>query len=213
MRKKSRDWIRCPALIELACVYLLILFYIWRLRDGQSWLPILAVIIGSHLVYREGPQKLGFWPVNFKKVFVDTLNSEKVLWLVCVALPLVFIMPWREMTWRHALGNLGKDCLFGLVQQYLLCGYVTNRLITCNSGDQERANIVWAGAVLFSLAHLPNMFLMFATAVGGCAAIKIFLRYRNLWFLALAHGLVKFCLFLVTTDGWPAYGFKIGPRI
>jgi membrane protease YdiL (CAAX protease family) len=66
-------------------------------------------------------------------------------------------------------------------------------------------------AGLFSLAHLPNWFLMPVTFIGGYVCVRVYLRYRSLYVLALAHGIVGFVLFLIVPDSVSAH-FLIGPR-
>jgi membrane protease YdiL (CAAX protease family) len=48
----------------------------------------------------------------------------------------------------------------------------------------------WLTAALFSLAHSPNPALMAITLAGGCASSLIFRKYRNLYSLAAAHGII-----------------------
>jgi membrane protease YdiL (CAAX protease family) len=47
-----------------------------------------------------------------------------------------------------------------------------------------------AAAVIFSLAHLPNPILTVVTFVWGLLACLIFLSYRNLYVLAVAHAIL-----------------------
>jgi membrane protease YdiL (CAAX protease family) len=46
-----------------------------------------------------------------------------------------------------------------------------------------------ATASLFAMAHIPNPVLATATLVWGFLACVIFLRYRNLYSLAIAHAI------------------------
>jgi hypothetical protein len=45
----------------------------------------------------------------------------------------------------------------------------------------------------FALAHLPNPVLVPMTALWGFAACLIFLKYRNLWPLGMAHAIFGVC--------------------
>jgi hypothetical protein len=54
------------------------------------------------------------------------------------------------------------------------------------------AVVVAAG--IFSLAHLPNPILTVVTFLWGLAACTIFLRYRNLYPLGLAHAVLGITL-------------------
>jgi membrane protease YdiL (CAAX protease family) len=98
--------------------------------------------------------------------------------------------------------------LWGLVQQYLLNGYLVNRL---EQFGAARGFAPGLAAALFCLAHSPNWFLMAVTLVGGYACARFYLRDRNLYVLAIAHGMVAFCLYRVTPEALGAH-FLVGPR-
>jgi len=44
--------------------------------------------------------------------------------------------------------------------------------------------------VLFAAAHLPNLWLTVATLAWGAISTALFLRYRNIYALGLAQGLL-----------------------
>ncbi len=60
------------------------------------------------------------------------------------------------------------------------------RILRLTRGAKSAA---FTAAVLFALAHLPNPILTVATLVWGFAACLVFLRYRNLYSLAMAHAI------------------------
>ena len=206
-------------LAELLIVFALIIIYIWQLRDGVSWIPILMLIVASHFIRRESLNKLGFRPEDFKKcfrvygepVFVGMIGCIVYSGLISI---LLFELPLREMTLNRAIRNLTEDIFSGFFQQYLLNGYFLNRLVGF-FGDEKHPLASWRAAVLFSAIHFPNGFLMLITFWGGYFACLIFLKSgenRNLYFLALAHALLKFLLFILIPDRI-SHGFKIGPGI
>ncbi len=49
---------------------------------------------------------------------------------------------------------------------------------------------VAAAALLFAVAHLPNLSLTLATLVWGAVSCALFRRYRNLYMLGLSQGLL-----------------------
>jgi membrane protease YdiL (CAAX protease family) len=53
---------------------------------------------------------------------------------------------------------------------------------------------------LFAAAHLPNLVLTAATLVWGIVSCALFLRYRNLWALGLAQGLLGLCFAICVPD-------------
>jgi len=48
--------------------------------------------------------------------------------------------------------------------------------------------------VLFASAHIPNPLLLEVTLRWGAAACALFLRYRDPYSLAIAHGILDICL-------------------
>jgi membrane protease YdiL (CAAX protease family) len=59
---------------------------------------------------------------------------------------------------------------------------------------------VLAAALMFALAHLPNPVLTPVTLVWGIAACVLFLRYRNICSLGLAHGILGLCVAIIVPD-------------
>jgi len=114
----------------------------------------------------------------------------------------------RQITVRAAVVGMASYILWGLFQQYLLNGYFVNRLAQFGGA---RSFAPAFAAVLLSLAHLPNWFLMAVTLAGGYVCARIYLRYRNLYVLAIAHGMVAFCLYMMVPDSVSAH-FLVGPR-
>src|SRR5689334_20090579 len=64
----SRATLRRIDLIEPIAVFTLIMVYIWFLRYSHHglWIPILAMIVGSHLWRRESIERLGFHRHNLR---------------------------------------------------------------------------------------------------------------------------------------------------
>jgi membrane protease YdiL (CAAX protease family) len=67
-----------------------------------------------------------------------------------------------------------------------------------------------ASAALFSGAHLPNWFLMAVTLATGYICARIYLRYKNLYFLGIAHATIGFLLLQVVPDS-VTHHLVIGP--
>jgi hypothetical protein len=85
--------------------------------------------------------------------------------------------PWRA--WAYVV--------WSFAQQFILQDYFFLRLRRLIPN-----NLVAVGtaSVLFSLAHLPNPLLTISTLVWGVAACTLFLRYRDLYSLGLAHAIL-----------------------
>ncbi len=94
---------------------------------------------------------------------------------------------------RHVWGYL----IWAVMQQFLLQIYFLLRLVRLLPG---KVAPVVAAAGLFSLAHLPNPVLAPVTLVWGIAACFLFLRYRNIYALGLAHGILGLCVAVIVPD-------------
>ncbi len=208
MKIETRRW---TVLAEALTVFALIFAYIWWFRLSHPWwiLTILGFIVSTHLWHGEGPRRLGFSWKSFREAAWPVLP-----WVAFVALVLLALghtlRTTRYTNLRLALLSILAYSAWGLFQQYLLNAYFVNR-IEQFAGPGHRRVVALAAAALFSLVHLPNWFLMPVTFAAGYACARIYLRYRSLYVLALAHGVLGYLLFLVVPDSISAH-FLIGPR-
>jgi membrane protease YdiL (CAAX protease family) len=91
---------------------------------------------------------------------------------------------------------VGGYVLWTLYQQFLLQDYFMPRLNRMLSSDTAIA----LAASLFAIAHLPNIPLAIATLVWGAASCELFRRYRSLYVLGLAQGLLGLCFAVCVPD-------------
>jgi membrane protease YdiL (CAAX protease family) len=77
------------------------------------------------------------------------------------------------------------------MQQFILQIYVLLRLLRLG---MNRTPAIALAAVLFAAAHIPNPVLITLTLIWGAVSCLLFLRYRNLYTLALAHGILGMTL-------------------
>lgn len=194
-------------LLEPLAVFGLIMAYIWRFRVEHpwSWTFVLAAVLVSHLLRGEGPAAIGCRTQGF----ATCLRTYGPAVALIVAIGLGSALEWgtlRPMTTRAAAFALGLYLPWGLLQQYLLNGYLLNRLEKVLSP----AKAAPVAAALFSLAHLPNWFLMIATLAGGYCANIVYRRHKNLYFLGLAHAVLGFTIFVAAPD-WMIHHLRVGP--
>jgi hypothetical protein len=97
---------------------------------------------------------------------------------------------------RHVAGYL----LWTTYQQFLLQDYFMPRALRLLSSEVLSIKVVSSEtaavtltAVLFSLAHLPNLVLTAATLLWGAVSCLLFRRYRNLYALGVAQCLLGLC--------------------
>jgi Type II CAAX prenyl endopeptidase Rce1-like len=196
-----------PIVIEVAGIFALIMLYIWRLRFTApwAWTGILALIVLSHVVHRERSASLGFRWNNFREC-LETLAPALVLLALAMLASGVLLQTVRNIRLEQALAGLLVYCVWGLFQQYLLNGYFANRLLAVSPGR----HVPWISAALFSGTHLPNWFLMLVTFAFGYCSTRIYMKYRNVYFLGLAHGLIGTLLFIVVPDSI-SHHLTVGP--
>ena len=200
---KRNQWL---ILGEAIAVFGAIMLYIWRLRYTAPYaaIPIVAGIILAQILHRDPAAKLGFRRANFRECF--RIFGPGLLLIVALLLAAGAMWGMRPMGVRGVLLGLAAYCVWGLFQQYLLNSYLANRLLALAS--ERRVPLI--AATIFSLVHLPNWFLMAVTFGAGYASTLIFMKYRNLYFLGLVHGLIGTLLFVVIPDSI-SHHLRVGP--
>jgi len=193
--------------IETAAGFVSIMLYIWRLRftAPRAWIFILGFFVLSHVLRRERTASLGLRWGNFQEC-VETLAPALLLIALSLMTAGVLLETIRPISPEYGFMCLLAYCPWGIFQQYLLNGYIANRLLAVSSARY----VPVMAAALFAAAHLPNWFLMAVTFVTGYVSAKIFMRYRNLYFLGLAHALIGTVLFVVIPDSI-SHHLTVGP--
>jgi hypothetical protein len=179
-------------LLELAVGYALIIATVWTANPTQRvlyWLAF-AWIVATSWAGREGWTALG----------LGRKGLLQSLWIVGAALLLsaiAVLLAWRTHR-LHRLHGPTPVLLHGwayivwsLMQQFILQSYFLLRLLRLLPG---KAMPVIVAAVMFALAHLPNPILTPITLVWGAIACVLFLRYRNIYALGIAHGIMGLCV-------------------
>jgi membrane protease YdiL (CAAX protease family) len=92
----------------------------------------------------------------------------------------------------HVAGYLA----WTIYQQFLLQDYFMPRLTRLLASDAAIA----MAAVLFSLAHLPNLPLTVATLIWGVVSCVLFRRYRSLYVIGIAQGILGLCFAMCVPD-------------
>jgi hypothetical protein len=193
--------------VEAAAAFALIMLYIWRLRftAPRAWIFILGFFVVSHILRGERTAHLGFRRGNFREC-AETLAPALLLLVLSLLAAGMLLETIRPISLEYGLMCLLAYCPWGLFQQYLLNGYIANRLLAAFSARY----VPLIAASLFAGAHLPNWFLMAVTFVTGYYSTKIFMRYRNIYFLGLAHAVIGTVLFVVIPDSI-SHHLTIGP--
>jgi hypothetical protein len=206
-------------LLELAIGYVLILAVIWTPRPWQRvlWIVAVAGIAVMTCLSIKGSTSEAFRAIGLRKE-----NFLRSLWVVGVALVLAAIavviaarmntleLPVSPTTGEGGLLVFIKTywgyALWTFVQQFLLQGFFLLRLLRLTPGPRSAA---FAAAGLFALAHLPNPVLAPLTLVWGFASCLVFLHYRNLYPLAIAHAIFGITI-AITVPGPIVRNMRVG---
>jgi hypothetical protein len=194
---------RALASWEIASVVSSILIAEWILSAviGRSKavvaIPIglaFVLIIGSHRLRGETLRDVGFRIDNFFRASKLLVVPMLVTALLCFLAGWLFggeINFLRWHTGRPIVTQLVLGFGWGLVQQYVLQGFIN-----------RRAQIIWGQnwlsvllvAMIFGGLHLPNPWLSFVTLAGGAIWAAVYQKAPNLFALAVSHSLMTWVL-------------------
>lgn len=186
------------ALFEFCTAYFLIMAAIWTLNPWQRffyWTAIVWVVVTTW-IHRPTWRSLGLGlPGLVRSLWVTGAAAILAILAVYIANRVHSLHPLHGPTplVRHVWGYL----IWAVMQQFLLQIYFLLRLMRLLPGKFPP---ILAAAGLFSLAHLPNPVLAPITLVWGIAACLLFLRYRNIYSLGLAHGILGLCVAVIVPD-------------
>lgn len=201
MRSRRRD------ITEIIIAFGLILMVIWTPRPWQQmlWWAAVVAIAAIIVVSFDGLRAMGLRAGNFFRSF----------WVVGAALAisgLTVLIASRLHTLRHPENTRLLVEAFWLyaiwsgVQQFLLQCFFLSRLLRLLPSARQAA---FAAAALFAIAHLPNPILSVLTIVWGTLACLIFLHYRNLYPLAIAHAILGITIALAV-PGHVDHNMRVG---
>lgn len=185
-------------LLEILLGYGVILAVIWTPNPLQRvfYWTAFAIILIITLMRREGLTKLG----------LGTRGFLASLWIVGVALFLSALATWVAFR-LHTLHSLFGQAplishvwgyfVWAVMQQFLLQCYFLARFLRLTPRSWQAIALA---ALLFSLAHIPSPVLTVLTLVWGIFSCLLFLRYRNLYTLGIAHGILGICLAITVPD-------------
>lgn len=185
--RRSTFWI---ILGEVVAVLALMFVYIWGIR--QFCVPITVAILGlalaSNAVRGEGCRHIGFCWNNFSRSVRNLGPAVVGIAALLIAGGAVW-HTFRDVTLRTAVIGFLIYCVWGLFQQYMLNGFLLNRMVEMAGGISSHW-LLLPLAIVFSAIHAPNWFLMAVTLPAGYLSGFAYLRYRNLFVLALSHALL-----------------------
>jgi len=187
---------RTRDLVELILGYGVVVGVIWTPERLQRILSPFALLFTLLVVLarRSSSDELGVGRRGLKSSLWILPAAILIAALsVFIAAELGTLHPLYKADFTHISGYV----LWTVYQQFLLQDYFMDRLLRLVSS--EAAAVTLAGT-LFAAAHLPNLVLTAATLVWGIVSCALFRRYRNLWVLGLAQGLLGLCFAVCVPD-------------
>ncbi len=199
---------RRRAILELSIPYGLILLVIWTPRPWQKllWWVAAAAIVAIFWISFDRMMALGLRRAGFFRslwVTAAALLISAVAVLVAIHFRTLHLPAGGPMAF---IRNYWAYALWACVQQLLLQGFFLPR---CLGIAREQVSAALLAGVLFSLAHLPNPILTPITLIWGFAACLLFLRYRNLYPLAMAHAIFGIAI-AITIPGSVDRNMRVG---
>jgi hypothetical protein len=199
-QSKTRD------LAELVIAFSLVQIAEWvpnPLQRVLFWVT-LAWVITTTILAKPSAQTLGL-----------RVPRTRSLWIVPVAL-LLGAIAIALASQLHTLHGFSGSLLSGprlrgyliwtFLQQFMLQDYFLLRLLRLTPA-QPAATL--AAAALFAAAHIPNPLLIVTTFVWGFAACTLFLWYRDLYSVGIAHCVLGVCLAVCVPDHIH-HGMRVG---
>lgn len=189
-RRSARD------LLELILGYGLILLCLWMPEFPQRILSPLALLVTLAMVLARRPSldDLGMGRRGLASSFW-ILPAAIVVMLasVLVAKQIGTLHSLYKGDFKHITGYI----LWTLYQQFLLNDLFMPRLTRLLASESAAVGMA---AMLFAAAHLPNLPLTAATLIWGAVSCALYRRYRNLYVLGLAQGLLGLCFAVCVPD-------------
>jgi hypothetical protein len=189
-RRPARD------LVELILGYAAIVGVIWSPEHLQRILSpfVLLLTLSIVLARRPSREQLGMgWRGFIRSAWILPASIALGIISAFIAAKFGTLHPLYKGDFAHVAGYV----FWTIYQQFLLQDYFMDRLLRL--GVSESMAVTIAGA-LFAAAHLPSPWLTAATLVWGILSCALFRRYRNIWALGLAQGLLGICFAICLPD-------------
>jgi hypothetical protein len=158
-------------------------------------LAFIAWVIATTLTERRKLRELGLGTSGLR-------GASIALVVGLTASALILMAAWMFGTLRplygsrplpHALGYM----LWATVQEFILNAYF---FVTLEELMRSGRSAAMVAVALFTAAHFPNPVLMVGTCLAAAFFVSIFRRYRNIYPLGIAHGLLGLSVALAVPD-------------
>jgi membrane protease YdiL (CAAX protease family) len=199
-RNRRRD------LVEFSVGYALILLVLWapRWQKELCWLPLAWIATVTWLGFNSWGE-LGLRTTNFVRSFWIVIAAallSAASMLLAAHLGTLNVPQTHLLFFKRYIGY----AIWSFVQQFLVLDFFLWRLLRLLPGARSAAI---AAALLFAIAHIPSPILMIVTLVFGWLSCVLFLRYRNLYPLAMAHAILGITI-AITIPGHITHNMRVG---
>ena len=181
---------------ELLTMTALLLSYIWVWQGSfpGDFLVCVGLYFGlgalSHLRRGETAAEIGLRVDNLGRSLWDAAKLVGPLLLI----PLLLGAARRSLQYPGLTGSLSafvQGWAWGTAQQYGLVCFYYRGLVELLRDERQAA---LGAALLFTLFHLPNPFLMLVTFLGGILSCWLYRRGPNLAVLGAMHAVLSFVM-------------------
>jgi membrane protease YdiL (CAAX protease family) len=190
--RPSRFQSRRFALIAIVVAYVFIEFALWtRGRTQLAW----SLVAGFWMVWATVRQKR-----TVQQLGIGIRGLAPSLWVIPAAVGVAVLMALAGKAAGTLHGLYGPNpvlyhsagyALWAIEQEFILQSFFYVNVEQL-AGNQFRSAVI--AAALFAVAHIPNPILVLATLVAGICFTQLFRRYRNIYALGIAHGLLGLAL-------------------
>ena len=227
LRRLYEGYPKSFSFIELAIYPGIFFFNVWIVPFwlwGETFLVRLissafgfSFFILSSLIRQDGLKELG---IRFDNIYQS--GRECAYFILPLMMAFVIVLYFDNFSFdklfdhsfTHYLISIFRHALSGMGQQFFLQSVVLIRIIQL---FRNKSISVLSAAMLFSLAHSPNIRLMIFTYLFGLICCILFLRNRNIFTLGIMHcighmssGMVL-ALFLGSGLYYYDFNMSIGP--
>lgn len=191
-----QSYVSSRTVAELTIGFTAIMVVLWLPTREQLIFGPIAMLAPLALVLRSGRPTLSQLGLG-RRGFVSSLWILPAAALTAAGgILLARTLGTFHDLYKPDLRHVGGYVLWTIYQQFLLQDYFMPRLTRVFNTE---AAIAFA-AVLFAMAHLPNVALTIATLVWGAISCTLFRRYRSLIVLGIAQGLLGLCFAVCIPD-------------
>lgn len=194
-------------LVDLAVGFGLILTAIWTPRPWQLWVDwtALAWVLLITAITFDG------WDENGLR----ERGLLRSMWVVGAALAIaaLAIVLSERLNTLHAPDSVSAFvrrywayAIWAFLQEFLLLDFFLRRFLRVMRGKMAAVGVT---AGLFTVAHVPNPVLAPLALLWALIACALFLRYRNVYTLGMAHAIFGICI-AITVPAHADHNMRVG---